>query len=258
MSTRVGVIDYGGGNLRNVLNVLKFLGHEGSLVSSPADLEPVDRLLFPGVGSFGDCVDELDRKKLRQPRRRRHGHRRDEGRSLLLSYNMVRREVATPIPGHGVSLFDDGTLVVFRDPTGEPTRIHQMQVWRTPFVSDTHHAATPPPDGYLARVGNAELVRGISDALALRLRGTVDGILAGEAVGRAGPVDRGIGVGQQAAVALGHQQRVAGLEHGAELLRGHHGLGRRHRVEGGGRVLDIVPVDGGQCRNVAPAERTDQ
>ncbi len=67
MSNRVGVIDYGGGNLRNVLNVLKFLGHEGSLVSSSADLESVDRLLFPGVGSFGDCVGELDRKKLRDP-----------------------------------------------------------------------------------------------------------------------------------------------------------------------------------------------
>jgi hypothetical protein len=97
-----------------------------------------------------------------------HFHRRDEGRSLLLSYNLVRREVAAPMPGHGVSLFDDGTLVVFRDPTGEPTRVHQLQVWRTPFVSDTHHAATPPPVGYLARVGNAELVRGISDALAIR------------------------------------------------------------------------------------------
>ena len=67
MSTRVGVIDYGGGNLRNVLNVLKFLGHEGSLVSSPADLASVDRLLFPGVGSFGDCIGELDRKQLREP-----------------------------------------------------------------------------------------------------------------------------------------------------------------------------------------------
>lgn len=67
MSNRVGVIDYGGGNLRNVLNVLKFLGHEGSLVSAPGDLGAVDRLLFPGVGSFGDCVAELDRKKLREP-----------------------------------------------------------------------------------------------------------------------------------------------------------------------------------------------
>ncbi|MEX2580815.1 MAG: imidazole glycerol phosphate synthase subunit HisH [Verrucomicrobiales bacterium] len=67
MSDRIGVIDYGGGNLRNVLNVLKFLGHEGTLVSAPGDLDEVDRLIFPGVGSFGDCVADLDRKKLRDP-----------------------------------------------------------------------------------------------------------------------------------------------------------------------------------------------
>lgn len=97
-----------------------------------------------------------------------HFHRRDTGLSLLLAYNMVRREVAAPMPANGVSLFDDGTLVLFRDPAGEPTRVHQMQVWKTPFVSDTFHAATPPPDGYLARIGNAELVKGISDALAIR------------------------------------------------------------------------------------------
>ncbi|MDF1825479.1 MAG: imidazole glycerol phosphate synthase subunit HisH [Verrucomicrobiales bacterium] len=67
MADRVGVIDYGGGNLQNVLNVLKFLGHEGSLVSQEGDLDSVDRLLFPGVGSFGDCVEDLDRKQLRAP-----------------------------------------------------------------------------------------------------------------------------------------------------------------------------------------------
>ncbi len=67
MSTRIGVIDYGGGNLRNVLNVLKHLGHEGLLVSSPGDLDGLDRLVFPGVGSFGDCVAELDRRDLRAP-----------------------------------------------------------------------------------------------------------------------------------------------------------------------------------------------
>jgi len=66
---RIGVVDYGGGNLRNVLNVLKHLGREGVLVSSPADLEQVDRLVFPGVGAFGDCVAELDRKGLRGPLR---------------------------------------------------------------------------------------------------------------------------------------------------------------------------------------------
>lgn len=67
MSIRVGVIDYGGGNLRNVLNVLKFLGHEGVLVSSVGDLARIERLVFPGVGSFGDCAAELDRRGLREP-----------------------------------------------------------------------------------------------------------------------------------------------------------------------------------------------
>ena len=67
MSIRVGVIDYGGGNLQNVLNVLHFLGTEGQLVSSPSDLDSIDRLIFPGVGSFGDCVDDLDQKNLREP-----------------------------------------------------------------------------------------------------------------------------------------------------------------------------------------------
>lgn len=67
MTGRIGVIDYGGGNLQNVLNVLKFLKHEGTLVSKPEDIESIDRLIFPGVGSFGDCVEDLDRKKLREP-----------------------------------------------------------------------------------------------------------------------------------------------------------------------------------------------
>jgi len=66
MNDRIGVIDYGGGNLRNVLNVLDHLGHPGRLVDGPADLEQVDRLIFPGVGSFGDCIACIDRDGLRE------------------------------------------------------------------------------------------------------------------------------------------------------------------------------------------------
>jgi hypothetical protein len=92
-------------------------------------------------------------------------HARAEGRTLLLPYNLIRKEVATPIVSHGFSQFDDGTMVVFRAMGTEPTRVHPMQVWHTPFVSDAHDAAQPQGEGPLARVGNAELVRGISDAL---------------------------------------------------------------------------------------------
>ena len=71
-------------------------------------------------------------------------HARAEGRSLLLPYNLIRKEVATPLSCHGYALFDDGTLVVLpRRPRDEPTRVHPMQLWHTPFVSDTHAAAQP-------------------------------------------------------------------------------------------------------------------
>ncbi|MDT0305161.1 DNA repair ATPase [Streptomonospora wellingtoniae] len=94
-------------------------------------------------------------------------HARQEGRSLLLPYNVIRKEVAAPIPCHGYSLFDDGTLVVFRADSNEPTRVHPMQVWQTPFVSDDYAAAQPVGTGPLERVGNAELVRGVSDCLSV-------------------------------------------------------------------------------------------
>ncbi|MBM2618755.1 DNA repair ATPase [Actinoplanes sp. LDG1-06] len=94
-------------------------------------------------------------------------HARAAGRYLLLPYNVIRKEVATPIGGHGYSLFDDGTLVVFRTTTDEPSRVHPMQVWQTPYESDTFAATRPVGTGPLDRIGNADLVRGIADALAV-------------------------------------------------------------------------------------------
>ncbi|MFT9788032.1 DNA repair ATPase [Streptomyces rhizosphaericola] len=95
---------------------------------------------------------------------------RDGVRSLLLPYNLIRQEVATPLTGRGHALLDDGTLILLRDnPDGPdvPARVHPLQRWQTPFVSDTYAAARPAGTGPLARTGNADLVRGISDCLAL-------------------------------------------------------------------------------------------
>ncbi|MER5209348.1 DNA repair ATPase [Streptomyces sp. NPDC002838] len=94
-------------------------------------------------------------------------HARVEGRSLLLPYNTIRKEVATPLSCHGWALFDDGALMVLRTDGEEPARVHPIQLWHSPYVSDTHAAAQPTGDGPLARVGNADLVRGISDCLSL-------------------------------------------------------------------------------------------
>ncbi|GAB1820604.1 DNA repair ATPase [Herbidospora sp. RD11066] len=91
-------------------------------------------------------------------------HAREEGRYLLLPYNVIRKEVANPLPCHGYSLFDDGTLVVFRATSDEPSRVHPMQVWDTPFAVES---STPVGTGPLERIGNGELVRGVSDCLSV-------------------------------------------------------------------------------------------
>ncbi|MFJ9631461.1 DNA repair ATPase [Streptomyces sp. NPDC101175] len=91
---------------------------------------------------------------------------RASGRSLLLPYNMIRKEVAAPLPGRGWALFEDGMLVVLGE--GEAARVHPVRLWRTPFVSDTRAAAAQlTGSGPLFRVGNADLVRGISDCLSV-------------------------------------------------------------------------------------------
>ncbi len=95
-------------------------------------------------------------------------HNRSTGTYTLFPYNMIRREVQNPIRCSGYSLFDDGRMVVFRFTGDEPTRVHPMQVWQTPFVSDEFAAAAPSSDSMLGKIGNADLVRGISDCLSIK------------------------------------------------------------------------------------------
>ncbi|MFF9013593.1 DNA repair ATPase [Streptomyces sp. NPDC014870] len=91
-------------------------------------------------------------------------------RSLLLPYNLIRKEIANPVACRGYALLDDGTMVVLRVEDGEPGRVHPVQIWQTPYVADTHLA--PAGTGPLARIGNADLVRGISDCLAIARQAT--------------------------------------------------------------------------------------
>ncbi|MFF9058913.1 DNA repair ATPase [Streptomyces sp. NPDC014882] len=89
------------------------------------------------------------------------------GRALLLPYNVIREEVAAPLTCRGWALLDDGTLVLLRAEEDEPRRVHPVQLWSSPHLSDTRAAAARPVGGPLARVGNADLVRGISDCLSI-------------------------------------------------------------------------------------------
>ncbi|WP_327165297.1 DNA repair ATPase [Streptomyces zaomyceticus] len=101
-------------------------------------------------------------------------HDQREGSFLLLPYNLIRKEIAAPLTCGGYALFEDGTMLVLRTTTGEPGRVHPVQIWRTPYVADTHaHAqVSGTGEGALARIGNADLVRGISDCLSIARQAT--------------------------------------------------------------------------------------
>ncbi|MFC0679762.1 DNA repair ATPase [Lysobacter korlensis] len=94
-------------------------------------------------------------------------YEREAGRSALFVYNMIQRKLQNPVFGHGYARLPDGRMVIFHAEGDGATRIHPMQVWQTPFVSDEFAASRPPSNTYLGRLGNAELVRGISNLLSL-------------------------------------------------------------------------------------------
>ncbi len=59
---KLGVIDYGAGNLRSVLNTFAAAGVEGRLIRKVEDAAGVTHLVLPGVGAFGDCCEKLRRQ----------------------------------------------------------------------------------------------------------------------------------------------------------------------------------------------------
>lgn len=61
---KVALIDYGAGNLRSVANALRELGIEPVIAASPEVLTDATHLVLPGVGSFGDCMEQLARRDL--------------------------------------------------------------------------------------------------------------------------------------------------------------------------------------------------
>ena len=63
----IAVIDYGMGNLRSVQKALEVAGAKTRVTSKPADFKKCDKLVFPGVGAFGDAMKELKRLGLVEP-----------------------------------------------------------------------------------------------------------------------------------------------------------------------------------------------
>jgi len=64
MRRSVAVIDYGAGNILNVLRAFLSQGIEAELVSDPQELRTYSHLVLPGVGSFSYGMEQLKQRNL--------------------------------------------------------------------------------------------------------------------------------------------------------------------------------------------------
>ncbi|MBN2422180.1 imidazole glycerol phosphate synthase subunit HisH [Candidatus Woesearchaeota archaeon] len=60
----ISIIDYGAGNTGSVKNALDFLKFKSKITSDKDEILNSDKVIFPGVGNFGDVMKELKKRDL--------------------------------------------------------------------------------------------------------------------------------------------------------------------------------------------------
>lgn len=63
----ITIIDYQMGNLRSVQKAFESVGAEAKISSDPREIAAAERLVLPGVGGFGEAMEELRRRDLETP-----------------------------------------------------------------------------------------------------------------------------------------------------------------------------------------------
>jgi len=65
MNNIIGIINYGiAGNIHSINKAIKKAGGKTLIVNSKEDLDKVDKIVIPGVGSFKDALKELENDNL--------------------------------------------------------------------------------------------------------------------------------------------------------------------------------------------------
>jgi glutamine amidotransferase/cyclase len=109
----ITLLDYGAGNVRSVRNAIRKLGYSVRDVRSPEDIVTADKLIFPGVGSFGLVMTRLQERGYVLPLKRRIAENKPFlGICVALQALYEGSEESPGVPGLGVI---PGQVVRFSD-----------------------------------------------------------------------------------------------------------------------------------------------
>ena len=131
-------------------------------------------IIFPGgyyltTGEYKTFEDKLDglvfRRKLNSP----NGedvlfvfYQPDTNIIALYPYNLINKTLQNPIRGHGFGFYNDGRMIIFYAEK-EASRIHPVQIWQTAYYSDVFASQQTQSPSFFGKIGNTDLVRGISE-----------------------------------------------------------------------------------------------
>ncbi|AET30833.1 imidazole glycerol phosphate synthase subunit HisH [Leuconostoc mesenteroides subsp. mesenteroides J18] len=61
------IVDYGAGNIRNVMKAIEYTGLNAKVSQDPTEIAAADGLVVPGVGAFASAMDKLRERNLVEP-----------------------------------------------------------------------------------------------------------------------------------------------------------------------------------------------
>ena len=155
---------------RNNESIIRIDEIEHSCVQLPED----HGIIFPGgyyltTGEYKQFEDSLEGLQYKRQFRSPNGedvlyifYHPHQNIVALYGYNLINKSLQNPQLGHGFGFYEDGRLVIFYAQE-EATRVHPVQLWQTPYFSDAFASQQPEKQSFFGKIGNAELVRGISE-----------------------------------------------------------------------------------------------
>lgn len=112
---RIGIIDYGAGNLHSVRKAFNYLGAETEILEEAPDSISFDSLVLPGVGNFGPGMEELEKRGFHPFLREwLNADRPFLGICLGMQFLFEKSEECPGEPGLG---FLKGEICRFKDPS---------------------------------------------------------------------------------------------------------------------------------------------
>ena len=146
-------------------------------------------IIFPGgyfltTGEYKTFDDDLDGLVFKRMLRSPNGedvlyvfYQPTTNIIALYPYNLIEKSLQNPLFGHGYGFYEDGRMIIFYA-EDEPSRVHPIQIWQTPYFSEVFASAQPTSQNFYGKIGNSELVRGISELYSISKSIGIDDVSA--------------------------------------------------------------------------------